>query len=100
MKVSIEELEPGDEIIISSFSDLKYMKVLVKPELSKTKKGWRTGKPLFKSVKCAICRKVHTNPDTGYKWSGYDFDTEDLNTIIYKDLEGRDMWLAKKGVKL
>ena len=48
--VQVEELLEGDEIIISSNSNLKYMKVLKTPTVSKTKKDWKTGLPLFTSI--------------------------------------------------
>lgn len=41
--VKIEDLLEGDEIIISGNSNLKYMKVLKTPIISKVKKYWRTG---------------------------------------------------------
>lgn len=100
MRVSIEELEAGDEIIISSYSDLKYMRVLTKPEKSKTKKHWRTGVPLWKDVKCAIHRGTFKNPDSGITYSRYDCNPDDLNSTIYKDLTGRDIWLVKKAPKI
>ena len=97
MRVSIEQLEVGDEIIISSHSNLKYMRVLQKPGRSKTKKHWRTGDPVWKDVKCAIHKKKFTCEHTGRIWEGFDCNPEDLNTTIYKDLTGRDIWLVKKG---
>lgn len=100
MKVSIEELEAGDEIIISSYSQLKYMRVLVTPQVSKTKKHWRTGAPIFKDVKCAINKKQFENPHSHAIYHAFDLDPTDLNTIIYKDLANRDIWLVKKAPKI
>lgn len=98
MKVSVDQLEEGDEIIISSYSELKYLRVLKKPELSKTRTHWRTKLPLFKSVKLLAC-KTEKVGGHGYKYYGFDLDPDNLNTVIYKDLHGRDIWLVKKGNK-
>lgn len=100
MRVSIEQLEVGDEIIISSYSQLKYLRILKKPEKSKTKKHWKTEEFVWRDVKCAINKKKVEHPyNSEIEYYRYDCDPEDLNTTIYKDLTGRDIWLVKKGIK-
>lgn len=51
-------LEKGDEIIIATSSNLKRIKLLQKPELSK-KKHW-SGSSRYKAVKASIRQDVET----------------------------------------
>ena len=94
MKVEVKDLEQGDEIIISNWSDLRYLKVLKAPKLTGVI-HYHTGKPLYGAVKCL----VHSEDATGYNGHIYIkkvFSNKDLNTIIYKDLQARDIWLVKR----
>lgn len=102
--IKIEELEVGDEILISCQSFFKYLKVLVKPSLSKTKKHWRSGAPLHASVRCS------TRQDEVVTYSYTDsagvthnriektwiVTSEEHNKIIFQDLSGRQIWLIKR----
>ena len=50
--IKISELEVGDEIIISSYSNLKYLKVIKLPELKTSRWG-----DYYTNVKCSIKQK-------------------------------------------
>jgi len=97
--VQVEELLEGDEIIISSNSNLKYMKVLKTPTVSKTKKDWKTGLPLFTSIRCSIRQNNIQSPyreNYFYKEYVFEQDITKHNHKISIDLEGRDIFLVKR----
>ena len=50
--IEVSELEIGDEIIISSYSKLKYLKVLKLPKLKSG--SW---KDYYTNVKCSLSKK-------------------------------------------
>lgn len=101
--IEVENLKAGDEIMISCQSHFKYLKVLVPPRLSKTKKHWTTGQPLYGSARCSTRQDVVTHNYTGYnnqiytrtekKWM---VTPEDHNIRISQDLNGRQIWLVKR----
>lgn len=94
MKIEVKDLQEGDEIIISNWSGLRYLKVLKAPKLTGVL-HYHTKAPLYGAVKCL----VHSESKTSYMGNTYDakvFSNQDLNTIIYKDLYGRDIWLVKR----
>jgi hypothetical protein len=102
--IKIEDLEVGDEILISCQSYFKYLRVLVKPSLSKTKKHWRTAHPLYGNVRCS------TRQDQVITYSYTDSagvvhnriqktwitTSEDHNIKVSQDLDGRQIWLIKR----
>jgi len=90
MLVEIKDLREGDEIIISAYSDLKYLRLLRDPKISKTRKHWKTGQPLYKAVKCSM----RIDPNSRHK--RIQCTPENHNKDIYQDLEGRVMWLVKR----
>ena len=100
--VEIQELEVGDEIIISCQSYFKYLRILRKPAVGK-KSHWTTGVPLYKSVKCSTKRVTTQRNYTGahgkivsydvHKWG---FGPDDHNYNHYVDLEGRQIILVKQ----
>lgn len=97
--ISVEELEIGDEIIISGHSHLKYMKVLKKPVISKIKKNWRTNLPQFTAVRCSIRQNNIQSPyheNYFYKEYVFEQDITKHNHKISIDLEGRDIFLVKR----
>lgn len=97
--VKVEELEIGDEIIISGHSNLKYMKVLKKPSISKTKKNWRTNLPQFTAVRCSIRQDMVQSTyhkDHFYKDYIFEQDITKHNHKISIDLENRDIYLVKR----
>ena len=97
--VKVEELLEGDEIIISSNSNLKYMKVLKTPTISKTKKSWKTGLPLYIAGRCSIRQDSIKSPyhkDYFYKDYIFEQDITKHNHKISIDLEYRDIFLVKR----
>ena len=102
--IEIQDLEIGDEILISCQSFFKYLKVLVKPSVSKTKVHWHTAQPLYGNVRCSTRQDVvityaYTDPSgivhnrTSKKWIA---TPEDHNMKISIDLCGRPLWLVKR----
>ena len=99
--VKIEDLEVGDEIIISCQSYFKYLKVLIKPSLC-TKTHWNTRAPLYKSVKISTRRDsvprsyVRNGQTYTYYNNKWMVTPEDHNFIQYIDLQDRQLLLVKK----
>lgn len=94
MNVEVKDLREGDEIIISSYSDLKYLIVLKDPSVGKNK-HWNTGQLLYKAVKCSIRRDVLTTR-TGWEYKKNICTPEGHNEVIYQDLNYRAIWLVKR----
>ena len=97
--VKLEELLEGDEIIISGNSNLKYMKVLKTPIISKVKKYWRTGLPLHTAVRCSIRQDSVQCPykkDYYYKEYVFEQNITKHNHRISIDLNNRDIFLVKR----
>lgn len=82
MKIRWVDLEIGDEVIIPSNSNLKYLKVL-----SKNKK----------SVSCSFQKGV-THPGYQFKDDTLQADTSKHNATFHLKDEGdyRDIWLVKR----
>ena len=97
--VQVKELLKGDEIIISAFSKLKYMKVLKTPTISKTKKYWLTKSPLYSSVRCSNRQddvKSEYNELFFYKDYLFEQDISKHNHKISIDLNNRHIFLVKR----
>jgi hypothetical protein len=90
MVVEVKDLREGDEIIISAHSELKYLRVLRDPKLSKNRVHWKTNQPLYKAVKCSM----RIDPNLMYR--RIECTPEEHNKTIYQDLEGRTIWLVKR----
>ena len=90
--IKISELEIGDEIIISSYSNLKYLKVVKLPKLKTNRWG-----DYYTNVKCSIKQEHHIS-----KWGKqtnvnfFETDTSKHNSIIYQDLNNRHILLVKR----
>ena len=90
--IKISELERGDEIIISSYSKLKYLKVLKLPKLKTNSWG-----DYYTYVKCSIKQKHCVS-----KWGKnininiFEQDVTQHNSVIYQDLNNRDILLVKR----
>ena len=90
--IKVNELEIGDEIIISSYSNLKYLKVLKLPKLKTSRWG-----DYYTNVKCSIKQEHHIS-----KWGKqtnvnfFETDTSKHNSIIYQDLNNRHILLVKR----
>lgn len=101
--IKVEDLEIGDEIIISCQSHFKYLKVLTTPKLSKTKVHWHTKQPLYENVRCSTRQEIKTSTFT--RWNGTPYTRtykewkvtpEDHNMKISQELNGRQIWLVKR----
>lgn len=100
--VTIEELKEGDEILISCQSYFKYLRLLQTPKLG-TKTHWKTGAPIYKSVKCSTRRETTqksfirfdgtTHYYDEYKWV---FGPDDHNFIQYINFYDRQIILVKE----
>lgn len=89
--ITIEDLHEGDEIIVSRYSDLVYLKVLVQP--SKNKDGhWKT-------VKCSVHVKEDKMVRGSHIWTNKTYmcspPSEHNNTRWY-DLSYRTLWLVNR----
>jgi hypothetical protein len=101
--IEIQDLQVGDEIMISCQSYFKYLKVLTPPTMSKTKKHWHTGQPMYGNVRCSTRQDVITKTYTGYNGNTYTriektwvVTPEGHNMRISQDLQGRQIWLVKR----
>lgn len=90
--IKVDELEIGDEIIISSYSNLKYLKVMKLPKLKTSNWG-----SYYSNVKCSIKQYRHIS-----KWGKqtsiniFETDVTEHNSIVYQDLNNRDILLVKR----
>ena len=90
--IKVSELEIGDEIIISSYSNLKYLKVLKLPKLKTNNWG-----DYYTNVKCSIKQEHHIS-----KWGKqmniniFEQDVTQHNSVIYQNLNNRDILLVKR----
>ena len=99
--VNVEDLDAGDEILISCQSCFKYLRVLRKPAAS-SKKHWRTGGTVYKSVKCSLRKDeitqayVHNNQTRYYTSTDWVFSPDDHNYEHYVNLNERQILLVRK----
>ena len=100
--ITIEELEMGDEILLSCQAHFKYLKVLSKPMISKTRAHWNTKQPLYANVRCSTKQDIVV---TNHVWYGKSYQRtekvwrvtpEDHNMKISQDLNHRQIWLVKR----
>lgn len=116
MLINIEDLQIGDEIILGSNSNLKYLKVLTPPRI-KDNKGWkRIIDPItkqlywdnigirYKSFRCSIRQdtvayKTKSGRDAEYKKYVFEPDISKHNKRISVDLGNRDLYLVKREEK-
>ena len=99
--IGIEDLDAGDEILISCQGCFKYLRLLRKPAIG-TKKHWSTGKPTYKSVKCSTRRDtkyhsyVHNGQTRTREYTDWGFGPEDHNFDHYVNLNTRQILLVRK----
>lgn len=88
--ITIEDLHVGDEIVVSRFSGLVYLKVLHPP--SKNKDGY------WKSVKCSVHVDEIKHQNIYGEWTTkiYRCSPLDHNCTRYYNLTGRTLWLVKR----
>jgi hypothetical protein len=99
--IKVEDLDVGDEILISCQSCFKYLRVLRKPAAS-LKKHWRTGDTVYKGVKCSVRRDeikqayVYNNQTRYYTSIDWRFGPDDHNFEQYVNLNHRQILLVRK----
>jgi hypothetical protein len=102
--IGVQDLEIGDEVLISCQSFFKYLKILSEPKLSNTKVHWRTKRPLYGNVMCSTKREEvisysYTDPQgivhnrMSKKWIT---TSEDHNIKVSQDFNNRQIWLVKR----
>jgi len=100
--IEIQDLQVGDEVIISCQSHFKYLKVLRTPKLSKTRVHWSTKQPMYENVRCTTRQELVT---TNYVWNGNSYarthkewkvTPEDHNLTMSIDLAGKQIWLVRR----
>lgn len=113
--INIEDIQVGDELIISGNAKLKYLKVLKKPVI-KHNNGWRQvfnpdgtleykfDAPVYSSVRCTMRQesysfKSHWGKDVVKKYYVYEPDVSKHNVKINVDLYGKDIILAYREEK-
>lgn len=90
--IKVSELELGDEIIISSYSNLKYLKVIKLPKVKTNSWG-----SYYTNVKCSIKQEHHLS-----KWGKkmniniFEQDVTKHNSIVYQNLNNRHILLVKR----
>ena len=89
--IKVSELEVGDEIIISSYSKLKYLKVLKLPKLKTNNWG-----DYYTNVKCSLSKKRMKNSNFEWNVSIFEPDVTQHNSIIYQNLNNRHILLVKR----
>ena len=106
--IEVQDLQVGDEIMISCQSYFKYLRVLTPPTMSKTKTNWQTKKPLYANFRCTtrqeeVLKYSYTNSQgqvinrMGKEWIP---TPEDHNLRVSQDLNGRQIWLVKRGTEI
>jgi len=102
--IEVQDLQVGDEIMISCQSHFKYLRVLTPPTMSKTKTNWQTKKPLYANFRCTtrqeeVLKYSYTNSQ-GQVINRMDKEwiptPEDHNLRVSQDLNYRQIWLVKR----
>jgi len=99
--IEIEDLDVGDEILISCQSCFKYLRLLRKPMIG-PHKHWSTGKPVYKSVKCSTSKvtKINSYVYNGVpqvrEYTDWGFGPDDHNFEQYVNLNYRQIILVRK----
>ena len=82
---SLDELQVGDEIIISNYSYLKYLKII---QLPRKKDSSR--------FKVSIKRIQRTSGNFSWTENSFEQNTDEHNHIMYQDLYNRHIFLVKR----
>lgn len=101
MEIELKDLQVGDEIIISSGSRLKYLKVL-RPIRLNGKESYYNNIPLYKGVYCSARReevelKLSNNPTYRTWKKNVYICSPESNLEMYQNLNGKTIWLVKRG---
>ena len=90
--IKVSELEVGDEIIISSYSNLKYLKVVKLPKLKTSRWG-----DYYTNVKCSTRREIFKSfHGKNVYITKFEQDVTKHNSFIYKNLNNRHILLVKR----
>ena len=89
--IKVSELEIGDEIIISSYSKLKYLKVVKLPNLKTNNWG-----DYYTNVKCSLSKKRMKNGNFEWNVLIFEQDVTKHNSIVYQNLNNRHILLVKR----
>jgi hypothetical protein len=73
--IKAEDLQVGDEIMISCQSYFKYLRVLTPPSMHKTKVHWSTKQPVLANFKCTTRQDVVV----GYSYT----DSQGVVCLLY-----------------
>lgn len=100
--IDVKDLEIGDEIVISSGSSFRYLRVMRQPRIGK-RVHWHTKAPMYTAVKCSTRIDVTQHSRTWgngtvHTWDEkkYIFTPEDHNAEVSVNLNYRDILLIKK----
>ena len=100
--IDVKDLEIGDEIVISSGSSFRYLRVMRQPRIGK-KVHWHTKLPLYTALKCSaridVTQRSRTwGSGTVHTWDEkkYIFTPEDHNAEVSVNLNCRAILLIKK----
>lgn len=103
MKITVDQLQVGDEIIVpSGGSKIKYVKVMRLPMVRKDRTNYKNGGPYYKSVKCSskleeVKYQITWGNNTYDRFEKiYEPTGEDHNTEKYYDLNNKELWLVKR----
>ena len=112
MLIRVQDLQIGDEVIISGNSNLKYLKILSVPKISDVKAYeriidpttnkliWTKTKIKYKTLKVSLRQDVEKYTDNSgrqqeVKSYVFEQDVEKHNRVCYMDLNRRDIFLIK-----
>lgn len=108
IEITIEELQPGDEILTLT-QQPKYLKVMEVPRKSKVQYSWLQGIDRYIAVRCKVNVDVSTRQGTKYDYKtrsniphtfeikSYNIKAPEENSRIEKfDLNFKKIWLVKR----
>jgi hypothetical protein len=95
MLVKPEQLKQGDEIIIATNSQLRYVRLLRDPMIRQGSTHWITKEPLYKAVKCSM--RMDEHKVNNWKYKVYTPTPNDHNFERFVNLNDRSIWLVKTG---
>ncbi len=106
--IKAEDLQVGDEIMISCQSYFKYLKVLTPPSMHKTKVNWRSKQPVLANFKCTTRQDVVTTysytDSAGVVHNRISKEwipsADGHNLRVSVDLSYRQVWLVKRGTEI
>lgn len=92
-EIKVEDLQIGDEILIPSNANFKYLRVLKAPVLNKGKNYW--GRVWYKSIRCSGRRELVKNKN-GFEYLEWIFTPNDHNVKINVNLNFTQILLLNR----